>query len=219
MSETREPTRLMLMLEAAEGASERLAAALGAADVASVVITPPPGHTLAAGDVQALVLMSQKSGAAALLGDDARLARTIKADGVHVGVSDNAEAAYGEAREIMGTRGIVGIDAGRSRHDAMQAGEAGAEYVGFGIPAHVKEREAAIERRRELVGWWAEIFEIPCVAFDVDTPEEAHILALQGADFIAVRLAGGVSPGDVREMVASFAAAVADAAGPGAGAA
>jgi thiamine-phosphate pyrophosphorylase len=219
VSETREPTRLIVMLDVAEGASERLAAALGVADIASVVIAPLPGKDLVAGDVQPLVIMSQKAGAAALLLDDARLARTLKADGVHLGVVEACERAYEEAREIMGTRGIVGIDVGRSRHDAMQAGEAGAEYVGFGIPAHVKERETAIERRRELVAWWAEIFEIPCVAFDVETPEEARLLASEGADFIAVSLRGGVSPSEVREIVARFAAAIADAPTPQTGAA
>jgi thiamine-phosphate pyrophosphorylase len=96
-------------------------------------------------------------------------------------------ARYGEARDILGGRFIVGADAGRSRHDAMTLGEAGADYVGFGIPAHVEDRESARSRRLELVGWWSEIFEVPCVAFDVETAEEAARLAAAGADFVALR--------------------------------
>jgi thiamine-phosphate pyrophosphorylase len=68
----------------------------------------------------------------------------------------------------------------------MSLGEAGAEYVGFGIPPHVEDRAAAAERRLELVAWWSEIFEPPCVAFDVDTVEDAAALAAAGADFVAV---------------------------------
>jgi thiamine-phosphate pyrophosphorylase len=98
---------------------------------------------------------------------------------------------YAEAREIVGGRFIVGGDVGRSRHDAMTIAEAGADYVGFGIPEHVEDRETARARRRELVAWWSEIFEVPGVAFDVDTFEDASELARAGADFVALPLPQG----------------------------
>lgn len=212
MSETEHPTDLMLVVEACEGASERLAAALAAARIASVVIAPAVGaKTLDAGAVKALVAQAQAKGAAALVAGDARLARTVKADGVHVPVSDDGEAAYAEAREIAGNGAIVGLDAGRSRHDAMTAGEEGADYVGFGIPAFVKERETAVERRLDLVAWWAEIFEVPSVAFDVANAEEARDLAMAGADFIAVTLGAGTTAAAAAELVRAFAEAVRDA--------
>src|SRR5262249_47269195 len=91
-----------------------------------------------------------------------------------------------EARDILGTRFIVGVDVGRSRHDAMSIAEEGADYIGFGIPPHVEDRASAAERRAELIFWWSEIFEVPCVAFDVETVEEASVLAAGGADFIAM---------------------------------
>jgi thiamine-phosphate pyrophosphorylase len=70
----------------------------------------------------------------------------------------------------------------------MLLGEAGAEYVGFGIPSHVEDRAVAAARRLDLVAWWSEIFEPPCVGFDVDSVEDAGALAAAGADFIAVPL-------------------------------
>lgn len=200
----------MLVLEAGPGAAEHLAAALSKADIASVVITPPQGKSLDAAAMSALVATIQKSGAAALIAGDARLARTLQADGVHLPVSDTAESLYGEARETLGRRFIVGLDAGRSRHDAMAVGEAEADYIGFGIPAFVKDRETAIARRLELIGWWAEIFEVPCVAFDVTAPEEARALAEAGADFIAVAPpADANNPAEVAAFVTIIAAALA----------
>jgi thiamine-phosphate pyrophosphorylase len=69
----------------------------------------------------------------------------------------------------------------------MTLAEDGADYIAFGIPPHVEDRAAAAARQLELVAWWGEIFEIPCVAFDIDTCEEAIALAGAGADFVAVR--------------------------------
>jgi thiamine-phosphate pyrophosphorylase len=133
------------------------------------------------------VELAQARGVATLIETDAALARTLRADGVHVPWSKDIVARYKEAREILGGRFIVGADAGRLRDDAMTLGEAGADYIGFGIPAHVEDRESARARQLELVAWWAEIFEPPCVAFDVDTVEEGARLARAGADFVALK--------------------------------
>ncbi len=75
----------------------------------------------------------------------------------------------------------------------MTAGEDGADYVGFGIPAFVKDRETAIERQIELIAWWSEIFEVPCVAFDVaDLPTGTrHAVTADDAELdILLRIAG-----------------------------
>ena len=93
----------------------------------------------------------------------------------------------------------------------MTLGEAGADYVGFSFPETSADRDAAVTQQLELISWWAEIFEVPCVAFDVATIEEARAVAAAGADFIAIRVAGGVSPANVRERVAAFGEAVATA--------
>lgn len=208
----REPTRLMLVIETGEGALQRLEAALGLADIASIVIRPVVGTALDAGAVRGLVAAAQSKGVAALIESDARLARTLRADGVHVPVSEDGAGAYAEAREIVGSGAVVGLDAGRSRHDSMTAGEDGADYIGFGIPAFVKDREASAARRLELVAWWAEIFEVPCVAFDVETADQARDLAEAGADFVAVSVPSGTSPSAVADRVRAFATALRDAA-------
>jgi len=110
------------------------------------------------------------------------------------GATRDPVGAYAEARSILGQGSIVGVDAGISRHDAMTVAEEGADYVAFGAPAYLKDRDKARARRDELIAWWAEIFQAPCVAFDVETAEEAHALAGAGADFVSIRLSEGTSP-------------------------
>jgi thiamine-phosphate pyrophosphorylase len=201
---------LYLVMEAtAASADDTLRAALGTADVVAVLLAAGPGRELEGWSVAPLVATAQAHGAAALVEGDARLARTVKADGVHVPWSKTPLAAYTEAREIVGARAMIGGDAGRSRHDAMQLGEAGADYIGFGIPAHVEDRAAAAARRLELVAWWSEIFEIPVVAFDVATTAEASALAAAGADFVAARVPSGRTATEVQSWVREMAAALA----------
>ncbi len=90
----------------------------------------------------------------------------------------------------------------------MTIAEAGADYVAFGIPANVQNRIKARERRLDLIAWWAEIFEVPCVALDVETPELAAALAQAGADFIGVKIEAGAPPSDIARRIASFADAI-----------
>jgi thiamine-phosphate pyrophosphorylase len=206
--------QLMAVVHPGAGAGERLAAALAAGDIASVVVASLDGADTPVADIQALVKQAQAAGAAALVRDDARLARTLKADGVHLSVDGGPDGnggakGFGEAREIVGRGLIVGVDAGRSRHDAMESGEAGADYVAFGIPDRVADREKAHLRRCELVAWWAEVFEVPVVAFDVVDPAEAAALAAAGADFIAVTLPAREPPAASAELVRAVVAAIA----------
>jgi thiamine-phosphate pyrophosphorylase len=186
----------------------RLEKALAAASPASLVISPGPGLELDAEAVRPLIAITQKMNVATLIEADAHLAHALGADGVHVPWSKDPAAAYKEAREILGSDRIVGIDAGRSRHDAMLLGEQGADYIGFGIPSHVTDRDTAIARRQDLVQWWAEIFEVPGVAFDVETTEEAAELAIAGADFIAVRVSADIATDDLAGWLGEFAAAL-----------
>ena len=87
----------------------------------------------------------------------------------------------------------------------MQLGEAGADYIAFGTPDFVADQQAARERRLDLIKWWAEIFEVPCVAFDVDSASDAAALAAAGADFVALRLSPSLAPADARETAAADA--------------
>jgi thiamine-phosphate pyrophosphorylase len=186
-------SRLYLVVEAGM-TPEQIGVVLAAGNVAALLVAPAQDAALDARNARPLVELAQAKGIAALIEADAALARTLRADGVHLPWDRDIVARYREAREIIGGRFIVGADAGRSRDDAMTLGEAGAEYVGFGIPSHVVDRETAAARRLELVAWWSEIFEIPCVACDVDSAEDANRLARAGADFVALRLPRAVPP-------------------------
>jgi thiamine-phosphate pyrophosphorylase len=200
--------QLYAVIEAGHAAPERLAAAFGAADIASVLIVPAAGRALDAAGAAPLVELAQRRRAAALVAGDARLARTLNADGVHLANMPDLEQAYREARNVLGSGRVIGIDPGISRHDAMTLAEAGADYVAFGAPAHLKDRDKARMRRNELIAWWAEIFQLPCVAFDVETAEEARALAERGTDFVAVTLAAGQPVAAARDLVADIAAAI-----------
>ena len=201
-------TQLYAVVEAGEAALDRLTAALSAAEFASMLILPPAGGTLDAATAHPLIEAAQEKNVAALIADDAQLARTLRADGVHLSATKKLADAYAEARSILGRVGIVGVDPGISRHDAMTLAEDGADYLAFGAPPHLNDRNKARARRDELIAWWAEIFEAPCVAFDVETPEEAEALSRAGADFIAIRLPVGATPAATRELVAGIAAAL-----------
>lgn len=210
MTDAETGCQLYAVIEAGDAAPERLAAALEAAEIASVLVAPAAGGALDAAAARPLVQLAQANGSAALIAGDARLARTLRADGVHLARVPDLVEAYAQAREILGAGAIIGVDPGLSRHDAMTLAEAGADYVGFGAPAHVKDRERARTRRDELAGWWAEIFQVPCVAFDVEDADEARELAREAhVDFVAVTLAAEQPPAEARELVAEVAAAIA----------
>lgn len=189
-------SQLYLIVDAVSGHSgeARLRAALGATKIASVLIT---GDKLDAASARPLVELIQSFDVAALIDTDAALARALRADGVHLRSGPQLEAAFTEAREVLGTRYIIGGEAG-TRHDAMWLGEAGAEYVAFPPGAD----------QAEFVAWWAEIFELPCVAFDVADLAEASGFAIEGADFVAVRLPSTGSPADIQQFVQASAAAI-----------
>lgn len=118
-----------------------------------------------------------------ILNDDAQLAKDLRADGVHLGQSD---MDVKQARKLLGPDVIIGATAHNSRHLAMQAGEAGADYVAFGAFYTSATKKTEFVATPDLLTWWAELFELPCVAIGGITPANAAPLAQAGADFIAV---------------------------------
>jgi thiamine-phosphate pyrophosphorylase len=208
MAEVQSACRLYLVSEAGIGAAERLAAAIAAAPIASVLFCSPATGALQDADLMPSIGIAQRAGAAAVIAEDAGLARSLHADGIHLGAGKNLSERYAAARAVLGSRAIVGACPGLSRHDAMTLAEAGADYVAFGVPPDVQDRPKAKARRDGLIAWWAEIFEAPCVAFDVETAEEAEALAGAGADFVAVTLTGSMTPADVRQRVVAIAGAI-----------
>lgn len=122
-----------------------------------------------------------------IVNDDVALAKRLKADGVHLGQGDGDPR---EARRLLGLDAQIGVTCHNSRHLAMDAGEAGADYVAFG--AFFPTTTKAVEHRAdpEILTWWQGLFELPCVAIGGITVDNAKTLVEAGADFLAV--SGGV---------------------------
>lgn len=135
-----------------------------------------------------------------IVNDSVALARRLGADGVHLGQDDGSVR---EAREALGGEVQIGVTCHASRHLAMEAGEAGADYVAFGsfFPSETKHSEHRPEP--EILSWWQGLFEIPCVAIGGITPENCAPLVEAGADFMAVSHAvwGAGEQGAVRDFV------------------
>jgi thiamine-phosphate pyrophosphorylase len=179
---TRQPARLYLITPAladAQAAAALLGPALAAADVAAVLLR------LAAADERTLINrikeiapLAQDRGAALLTDGHTGLAARAGADGAHIG----EVTALQEAIRSLKPERIVGAGGLASRHDAMLAAESGADYVMFGEPDAAGQRPA-LAAIRERVEWWAEVFEIPCVAYAASLDEIGELAA---AEFIAL---------------------------------
>lgn len=130
-----------------------------------------------------LMPIAHEFNCAFVLNDRADLAAELQTDGVHIGQSD---APYGEARKLVGDKRIVGVTAHASRHLAIEAADAGADYVAFGAFFPTQTKEPAATANVEILEWWTEIMEVPCVAIGGIMPENAEPLIQAGADFLAV---------------------------------
>lgn len=190
----------MLTVQPGPGAVDALLAAFGHCQPAAVLIRPAPEHHLGAGETKPLVDIAQDYGAAAIIFGDVKLARTLRADGVHFDaqVDGALEHVVADARAALGAAANIGVDAGISRHRAMEAGEAGADYVAFGAAQSDAVTRTA---RNDLVAWWGEIFEVPCVALDILSADEAASAERDGADFVALTLPPGAMPDVVMLLV------------------
>ncbi|PNG26973.1 thiamine phosphate synthase [Methylocella silvestris] len=189
------------IVEAASFAPQ-LAAALGAAGVACVLLrtqTRDPGE--AKKIIKALAPIAQERDVAVLVEGDPQLAVRAGADGCHV--EAGAEALQSALSTLKPDR-IVGAGALQTRDAAMTAGETGVDYLMFGGPDHLEEHDSVLER----VAWWAEIFNIPCVAYAQALSEVADFAAA-GADFIALSDAVFADPRGSGAAMAEVAATLA----------
>lgn len=198
---------LISPLEVGGAFPERLERALAAAPVAAFQfrVKGIDEHEAArlAGPLQE---MCSARDCAFIVNDSVALARRLRADGVHLGQGDGDVR---EAREMLGREAQIGVTCHASRHLAMEAGEAGADYVAFGAfyPSTTKDSEHRPEP--ELLAWWQQIFEIPCVAIGGITPANCAPLVSAGADFLAV--SGAVWGDDETAAVRAFHDAIAAA--------
>lgn len=209
----RPPCRLYLITPPAiadlAAFTQQLKAALDAGDVAAVQLRlkdVDDAAVLAA--VAALKPAIQMSNAALILNDRPDLAARSGCDGVHVGQSD---ASVAEARRVMGPDAMIGATCHDSLHLAMEAAEAGADYVAFGAFFPTTTKETTHRPEPELLTGWQEGMEIPCVAIGGITPENASGLAAAGADFVAVSAAVWRHPEGPAAAVRQFNQVLADA--------
>ncbi len=117
-----------------------------------------------------------------IVNDSIAMARRLGADGVHLGQSDGD---LREARDVLGRDAQIGVTCHNSRHLAMEAGEAGADYVAFGAMFQSGTKDAKVFASLDIVNWWSLISPIPCVAIGGVTPDNARPVIKAGADFIA----------------------------------
>jgi thiamine-phosphate pyrophosphorylase len=118
-----------------------------------------------------------------IVNDDMALAKRLGADGVHLGQGDGDPR---EARALLGPSAQIGITCHDSRHLAMEAGEAGADYVAFGAFFPTSTKETSHRPDPSILSWWSRLFEIPSVAIGGITPENGRPIVEAGADFLAV---------------------------------
>jgi thiamine-phosphate pyrophosphorylase len=171
------------------GFAQELDEALDGGDVACLQIrlksregvSPPDSHILSLG--RHIVSRAQDRGVAVLVNDRPDLAVELGAAGAHIGQGD---MPYAQARKLVGPSGIVGVTCHDSRHLAMEAGEAGADYVAFGAFFPTNTKDASTKAEADLLNWWQELMEVPCVAIGGITTDNARPLVQAGADFLAV---------------------------------
>ncbi|WP_237214448.1 thiamine phosphate synthase [Falsiroseomonas oryziterrae] len=191
------------------GFAEDLARALDGGDVAALQVRlkgASDDDILRA--TAAILPVAQARGVAVLMNDRMDLAKRSGCDGVHLGQEDGDPVA---ARKLLGPEATIGVTCHASRHLAMEAGEAGADYVAFGAFFPTGTKEVRHHAEPEILEWWSEMFEIPCVAIGGITAANCAPLVQAGADFLAVIGAVWSHPegpaAGVRAMNAAIAAA------------
>ena len=184
--ERNEPAKLYLISPQEVGGAfpDRLKAALepGIATAFQLRIKDVSEHELAR-LAEPLQRICADADVAFIVNDSMQLAKRLGADGVHLGQSDGDVR---EARALLGSSAQIGKTCHDSRHFAMEAGEAGADYVAFGAFYPTTTKPSNYRPAPSILSWWSILFEIPCVAIGGITPDNAKPLVDAGADFIAV---------------------------------
>jgi thiamine-phosphate pyrophosphorylase len=205
-SETRATTRLYLITPPAfdpDQFAPELEEALAGGDVASLQLRLKDcDDDEVRRATRVLKPIAQDRGVAFIMNDRPDLAAGLDCDGVHVGEED---MPYAEARRLLGPDRIVGVTCGASRHRALAAAEAGADYVAFGAFFPSPTKTATKHRAApELIRDWSETTVVPCCAIGGITQENCGPLVEAGADFLAVISAIWSHPEGPRAAVTEF---------------
>lgn len=198
---------LISPLDVTGGFADRLARALDAGPVAAFQfrVKDVDQHE-AARLAEPLLRVCADREVAFIVNDSVSLAKRLGADGVHLGQGDGDAR---EARAILGPSAQIGVTCHDSRHLAMEAGEAGADYVAFGAFYPTTTKATTHRPDPAILSWWTTLFEIPCVAIGGITADNAAPLIAAGADFLAV--SGAVWNSDEAEAVQRFQVVLAGA--------
>lgn len=183
-----------------------LAHALDAGDVGALQLRlKDVGDDIIAAAVDVLLPIAHARDVAVILNDRPDLAARLGCDGVHIGQED---APYAEARKLVGEARMVGVTCHDSRHLAMEAAEAGADYVAFGAFFPTATKDAKTRAEPEILSVWQEVMEVPCVAIGGITAANARGLAAAGADFLAVSAGVWAHPEGPAEAVRALNAEI-----------
>jgi thiamine-phosphate pyrophosphorylase len=184
-----------------------LEAALSAAPVSCLQIRLKKENNECEDDVIILSLFNKikpicdKYGTLIIINDNPYVAKKARADGVHLGQKD---ADYSHARELLGHEAIIGITCHNSKELAFNAVSSGADYVAFGAFYSSETKYIKHKANMEILEWWQEAMEIPCVAIGgIDISNVENIIKA-GADFIAMSNAIWSNSEDIASVVSQL---------------
>ena len=209
MNDTSTPNRCRLVLTASdvEIPADRVVAALAGGDVASLILVQRGEDAAFQAYAEAIVPVAQAGGVAVIIAGDTRIAGRVAADGIHL---DASKSAIDEAVRKHAGRLIVGAGGAKTRHDALELGEAQPDYLLFGRFGYDRDPEPH-PRNLDMAEWWAGIVNIPCIVQAGSAMESVAVCAATGAEFVALS-AAVFDAGDPREAVAAANALLDEAA-------
>lgn len=201
MTEKTTPNRCRIVLIAPPSAitgdfDRRLADALAAGDVASVILPPYDLDEAAFQKLaEQVVPLAQEKGVAAIVAGYSRIAGRVRADGIHV---EGNKAALADMLDRMQDKMMVGAGGAKTRDDALGLGEERPDYMFFGRFGYDNQPEPH-HRNLTLGRWWAEMIEIPCIVLAGSSLASVDAVAATGAEFVGLSgavFAEGVDPAE-----------------------
>ena len=164
--------------------ADSLAAALDGGDVACVQLRLKDADNDTIREaIEKLMPVCHASDVAFVVNDRPDLAAECGADGAHIGADDGK---FGNARRLLGDAAILGVSCYNSRHAAIEASEAGADYVAFGAFYQTQSKMPRSRATPEILEWWHQLSIVQSVAIGGITAENCAPLVRAGADFLAV---------------------------------
>lgn len=173
----------------------------------SVILITGIGAGVDAASLRPFMAAARRLDLAVMIENDIHLAKALDADGVHLRAGSDALA---KARDLLGEEKSIGASCPLSRHEAMVMAEGGADYIAFGEFDAAGDAGAADVA--DMIEWWADIFEVPCVAWVQEQYGEDELRGIveAGPDYLCVALGGGDAADALRRY-----AAIAELAGAG----